>query len=185
MLRVPALGTARLAKVGRTRQKGARPIGRVGTSILNPKSALTETLAKVARYLSRRPAVLRISRLLPGPLRMLVRRRVKDLSRNSALYDLPVRLDLPKATRGPGPQFRVIVFGTFYSDWNAALVEPAVWQAIPGVVEVHRLLHAEQVAELPPTSAHTVIIPFGGRITSATVRPGCARSCRMPTRSQR
>jgi hypothetical protein len=118
-------------------------------------------IGRAARWLTRRPTVMQWSRLLPGQIRMRVRRLVNDLSRQGVFYDLPVRLDFPEAAKEPGPLFRVVVFGAFFSEWNRALVDRAMWQAIPGVIEVIRVVRKSQIAKLPSTRAETLIVPLG------------------------
>jgi hypothetical protein len=118
-------------------------------------------IGRAAGWLIRRPIIVQWSRLLPGPIRMRVRGLVNNLSRQGKFYDLPARLDFPEAAKEPGPLFRIVVFGAFFSDWNRALVDRAMWQTIPGVIEVVRVARKSQIAKLPSTRAETVIIPLG------------------------
>lgn len=118
-------------------------------------------LATVVRWLSRWPPFLRVSRWLPGPMRARVRAQVNDLSRRRAVYDLPIHLSFPEVVTEPEPHFRVIVFGAFFSNWNPALIDEAVWRKVAGVVEVVRVIDASEIAALPPSPARTVVIPLG------------------------
>lgn len=122
---------------------------------------VTVPFGRAARWLSRNPTVVRLSRWLPRPLRVRLRDRANDLARRAAVYALPVHLDLPDAAKRPEPHFRVVVFGAFLSDWNAPLIDPLTWQGVPGVVEVVRVLDAAQIATLPATRADTIVIPLG------------------------
>jgi predicted ATP-grasp superfamily ATP-dependent carboligase len=83
------------------------------------------------------------------------------MARSGALYDLPVFLEFPDKAKAEGPHRRVVVYGAFFSDWNAALIDRAMWQAIPGVVEVMRLIHTSQVAGLGHFQGDTLIVPLG------------------------
>ena len=118
-------------------------------------------VGRLARWFSRRATVIGLSRWLPARLRARLRTEVNRLARSGALYDLPVFLEFPDKAKAGGPHFRIVVYGAFFSDWNAALIDRAMWQAIPGVVEVMRLFQTSQVAGLGPFQGHTLIVPLG------------------------
>jgi hypothetical protein len=147
----------KLTRIKRRNRLMSPSWGSVLSTGLNPAIAI----GRVARWLARQPPVVRASRVLPGPLRRLVRQRVDALATGVAPFDLPTRLSFPEAASAPGPHRRVVVYGAFFPGWNVPLIDPALWRPIAGVTEVLRIVRPAELAKVDPTEVPTVLVPLG------------------------
>lgn len=137
------------------------PYGCAGGCILVARPNFAVSTGKFVRWLTRRPSVLALSRLLPARWRHAVRDLVNRLGRRGAMYERPVHLEFHDKARQPGVPDRVVILGAFFSDWNAALVDRALWQSIAGVTEVVRAIRPADIAALGPPDGRTVVVPLG------------------------
>jgi hypothetical protein len=125
-------------------------------------SALPALIARRARAIGRRPEVRWLADRLPISWRLLLQSRLVRLRRLASVHDFPRRLEFPEKAK-ESPRFRVVVYGAFFEIWNPALMDRALWQTMPGVIEVRRVAERLSLRILPPAGpdTRTVIVPLG------------------------